>query len=101
MIIYNITVKVATEIHDNWVNWMKEIHIPEVMDTQLFEKYYFSRIINHKEEGGTSYSIQYHCESMAVFHKYQVNHAPGLQKKHIEKYGEKALAFRTLMDIID
>ena len=37
MIIYNITVSIIDQnIHQNWLKWMKEIHIPEVMDTGFF-----------------------------------------------------------------
>jgi hypothetical protein len=36
MIVYNVTVKVNTEVHDEWFAWMKETHIPEVMKTGLF-----------------------------------------------------------------
>ena len=37
MIIYNVTVSLVDQsIHQDWLKWMKEIHIPEVMDTGFF-----------------------------------------------------------------
>ena len=101
MIIYNVTVKVTPQIHEEWVKWMKEVHIPAVMATKHFEKFYFSRIISHQDNEGFTYSVQYHSISMGVVHQYQIKHAPQLQKEHVEKFGEQALAFRTLMEILD
>ena len=36
MIIYNVTVSIDQSIHEDWLQWMKEIHIPEVMETGFF-----------------------------------------------------------------
>ena len=36
MIIYNVTIKPDWSIHDEWVKWMKEEHMPELMKTGLF-----------------------------------------------------------------
>ena len=33
MIIYNVTVKIEAEAADEWVKWMKEEHMPELMKT--------------------------------------------------------------------
>jgi len=101
MIIYNVTVKVAPEIEEDWVAWMKAIHIPDVMDTGMFLDHKFCRVMNFKEKDGATYAIQYFCESTSVLHKYQVQFAPELQAEHVKRYGEKALAFRTLLEVIE
>ncbi len=36
MIIYNVTVKIDLDVHDLWLKWMKEEHIPRVMETACF-----------------------------------------------------------------
>ncbi|MCE3229382.1 MAG: hypothetical protein K0S32_3933, partial [Bacteroidetes bacterium] len=33
MFIYNVTVNISNDIHTDWLKWMKEIHIPDVMKT--------------------------------------------------------------------
>jgi hypothetical protein len=99
MIVYNVTVKVNPEIHDEWLAWMKETHIPDVMATGLFTTYRMMRVIVNEDDGET-YSIQYLAESMADVHRYQVNHAPDLQQEHAEKYDGKFVAFRTLLEEI-
>ena len=99
MIVYNVTVNIDESIVDDWLTWMKEIHIPEVMKTGVFIKSQLNRVIVQGDTGET-YAIGYTCESMKDLHHYQVNFAPELQKKHLERYGEKVVAFRTLMEVI-
>jgi len=100
MIIYNVTVKIEEEIHDDWVQWMKEKHIPDVLNTGCFQDHKFCRIIRHGEEGHT-YCVQYFVNDMKTLHQYQVKFAPALQQEHVAKYKDKALAFRTLLEVIE
>ena len=99
MIIYNVTVSIDYDVHDEWLDWMKRVHIPEVMATQKFLECRMSKI-HAEEEGGKAYSIQYMCENQEVLDRYQNEDAPKLQKKHVEKYGNKAVAFRTLLEVV-
>jgi hypothetical protein len=100
MIIYNVTVNIDHEVHDEWIEWMLNIHIPEVLSTGLFLESRFSRIIA-EEEGGRAYSIQYLCKDMETYEKYKAEHAPRLQKAHLDKYEGKFGAFRTIMNVVD
>jgi len=99
MIIYNVTVKISNEKHDDWVSWMKNIHIPEVMATKKFTDYVFSKVLVEDDEG-TNYSIQYHCDCMETLEDYQDNHAPKLQQEHTARYKEHFVAFRTLLEVV-
>jgi hypothetical protein len=99
MIVYNVTVNIDESIVDDWLTWMKEIHIPDVMKKGVFIKSQLNRVIVQGDTGET-YAIGYTCESMKDLHYYQVNFAPDLQKKHLERYGKKVVAFRTLMEVI-
>jgi|SRR5690554_5349344 len=102
MIIYSVTLNVDDEIHDTWLQWMKNTHIPDVMNTGFFESHKMCRIISHlKENEGTTYNIQYRCKSMADLHQYQSKHAPQLQKEHQDLYQDKVVAFRTLLEEVE
>lgn len=100
-IIYNVTVLVDHNVAEEWKSWMTKIHIPDVMKTGFFTEFKFSKVIQDPQEGGDSYAIQYVAKSMSALNEYQLNHAPALQKEHTDKYGEKCLAFRTLLEILD
>ena len=98
MIIYNVTVNIDEDVHDDWFDWMTNVHIKDVMDTGLFLEARFSRILA-EEEGGRSYSIQYLCKDMETLDKYQHEFAPKLQRDHTSRYEGKFVAFRTLLRV--
>ena len=100
MFIYNVTVNVEDSIKEDWIRWMKERHIPDVMKTGCFVENRICRVLNVEDEGAT-YSVQYFFNTMEDMERYQQQHAPQLQREHKERYGEKALAFRTLLELLD
>jgi hypothetical protein len=100
MYIYNVTVNLEDSIKDEWVKWMREKHIPAVIETGCFHSHRMCKLFGVDDEGAT-YAIQYFFNTMEELNRYQKEHAPRLQNEHKEKFGEKALAFRTLMEIID
>ncbi len=98
MIIYNVTVNVEEDIHNEWLDWMKTIHIPEVMATGMFQESKMLALISRQEgETGFTYAIQYKAASLDDYFRYRDEFGPELQRKTLEKYGNKVLAFRTLM----
>ena len=99
MILYNVTVKIENNSHDDWLKWMKEIHIPDVLNTGLFVDHKICKILHDDPEGET-YAFQYYCKDMDTFQKYQKEFAPKLQADHQERYKNKYVAFRTLMEVL-
>lgn len=99
MIIYNVTVNIDNDVHDQWLEWMKTIHVPDVMNAGLFTEYKICKILV-EEQQGTSYSFQYTCRSMEDFKKYEKEHAPRLRQDVLNKYKDKFVAFRTLLEIV-
>ena len=97
MIIYNVTVKIDLDVHDEWLHWMKHVHIPEVMLTGKFEESKILRLMEDNSSEGITYAIQYRCKTMGEYLDYQENHAQPLQNDHTEKYKGKFVAFRTLL----
>ena len=97
MIVYNVTVKIDPTVHDEWFQWMKETHIPEVLATNLFEDNKMMKVLVDEKDGVT-YSIQYRVSSWDKLDDYQKNHAPTLQEAHSKKYEGKFVAFRTLLE---
>lgn len=101
MIVYSVTCLVDDSIHDEWITWMKEVHLPEVMATGKFISYQMFRIDPHdQEDTGTSYNIHYTLEKREHLQDYSVNHGPALKAKTLAKYGEKVIAFRTVLETV-
>ncbi len=97
MIVYNVTVKIDLPVHDEWLKWMTEKHIPDVMATGFFMDNKMFRIMADSEHDGITYAIQYFAENFSKYTDYQENAAPALQKEHTEKFKDRFVAFRTLM----
>ncbi len=99
MIIYNVTVNIENDVHDEWLQWMKTKHIPDVMATGYFIEQKLCRVLVEEEQGKT-YSFQYTAKNMENVQEYIDNHAPRLRKEVTDKYGDKFVAFRTLLEVI-
>lgn len=100
MIIYNVTVNINHEVHEEWVAWMRDVHIPDVMATGFFLENRFAKVLVD-DQGGITYSIQYLCKNMADLEDYQSEHAARLQADHTDRYEGKFVAFRTLLETVD
>ncbi len=100
MILYNVTVNIDLEKEREYVEWMKEVHIPEVMATGLFTESKFFKLL-HEVEEGVNYSAQYFAGSMDHIRQYQVDHAPELQQKLKDKFDGHYAAFRSLLEEVE
>lgn len=101
MIIYNVTVKIEHDIHEEWLAWMREVHIPDVMKTGQFQSHRLCKLMEQDETDGPTYAIQYLATSMSHVFTYKEKFAQALQKEHTEKYAGKFVAFRTLLRIVE
>jgi hypothetical protein len=86
-------------VHDEWLKWMKEVHVPEVMRTGCFVDQRMLKVLSVEDEG-TTYSMQYTFLNLSDMEEYRAKHAPLLQKQMIAKFQDKCLAFRTLLEIV-
>lgn len=100
MIIYSVTIAIDDSIHDEWVRYMKDVHIPDVMETGKFKDFRFCRVFKQHEDDNLSYNVTYRCVSMEDYDDYQKNHAAALQKDHTDRYEGKFAAFRTMLEQI-
>ena len=99
MVLYNVTVNVSDEVVDDWITWMREVHIPEVLATNCFYDYRFLKLVGeHPDAEGTTYAVQYLARTMGDLEDYLTQQASALQKKHVDRYGENCLAFRTVLE---
>lgn len=100
MILYNITFNVSPDIEQDFISWMKDTHIPEVLGTGKFHEHKFFRLLHDSEDGSSNLCVQYFTESIELMMAYEKEHAAGLRAKTQGRYGDKAIAFRTLLETI-
>ena len=99
MVIYNVTVGIDNDIEQEWLQWMKVKHIPDVLATGLFTDNKIFRVMSGDMDN-ISYSVQYYAESLANVERYLTEFAPKLVEEHNSRYKGKHMAFRTILEQI-
>lgn len=100
MILYSVTVNIDEQIHSEWIEWMRNTHVPDVMKTGYFSHYRIFKLTDPVQQGHT-YSFQYFADSQAKLDEYHAKHSPALQAEHHKKYEGKYAAFRTVLEVIE
>jgi len=100
MYIYNVTIKIQPADKSEWLSFMLNEHIPEVMGTQKFSDYRVCHLLDQDENDGLTYVIQYYFNAIPDYIEYQQKFAPVLQKSHSEKFKDRFVAFRTVMEVV-
>ena len=99
MYIYNVTINIEENIHDHWLNWMKDEHIPAMLATGKFLKALMTRVIVEEEMGGFTYSVQYTTDCKETLQKYYTENADDLRAQS-KLFEGKFVAFRTELEVI-
>ncbi|MBK0383180.1 DUF4286 family protein [Pedobacter sp. SD-b] len=99
MIIYNVTSIVEENIKDDFLAYMQEIHIPEVMATGKFTTSNLYRLTEPVNEG-TTFCAQYIAEDPEDLKDYRENYAPKLQQDVQQKFGDQVVSFRSVLEKI-
>ena len=101
MIVYNVTTKVSHAIKSDWLLWMQQEYIPEVVATGCFTHAVIMHLVELDETDGPTYAIQYHAESRADYNRYIQTFSQEMRRKVAEKWGDQLVAFRTVMHIVN
>jgi len=100
MYIYNVTTNIEESAHDQWLAWMKETHIPDVLATGKFLNAKMSRVLVEEEMGGLTYSVQFTTIDKATLEKYYTEDADRLRQDAAKLFAGKFVSFRTEMKIV-
>ena len=100
MIYYNVTVNIHESAHDQWLDWMQNKHINEVIATGKFSSARMVKVLVEEEMGGLTYAIQYTTDSKETLQRYYDEDAPKLRAEALALFGDKVLAFRTELEFV-
>lgn len=100
MILYNVTVSIDPSVSEEWLQWMRSHHIPDVMASGCFIESRISRV-HGEEEGGVTFAITYLSPSQEKMTEYEQKFAPALQQDHAAKFAGRFAAFRTVLSVIE
>ena len=100
MFIYNITFKVDHTIVAEWIAWQKNVHIPEIMATNLFTEFKFLHLLEHDDAEGGTYIIQYHTPEKDNCDTYIKNYSPAFKEEALKKWGNKIISYRSVLGTV-
>lgn len=100
MIIYNVTTNINNEVHDQWLSWMKNTHIPAMLSTQKFIKAKMCKVLIEEDMGGSTYSVQYTAPNKETLEKYYIEDATQLRGEAQKLFPNQFVDFRTELEII-
>ena len=97
MIIYSVTVTIEASIEREWLDWMRRLHVPEVVGTGCFTGATIYKTFEPTSDEQT-YVIQYQCSAMAEYQRYRDHFAAALQKEHSDRFGGRFCASRQILE---
>jgi hypothetical protein len=76
--VYRVAIRVDNEVAEEWLEWMRTVHVPEVLDTGCFTGCTISRQVEPVDVGSRrSFVLEYGLASVELFEQYQSRHAAG------------------------
>jgi Domain of unknown function (DUF4286) len=100
MIIYNVTTKVNWAIHDEWLQWMRQQHVPQILKTGCFFESRILRLLETDDEDGPTYAVQYHAFGVENYHTYIEHYAAAFRQDARELWGDQIISFRSVMEVL-
>jgi hypothetical protein len=100
MYIYNVTINIDGSVEQDWLRWMQEKHIPEVLETGKFSEAKMCQVMVEEDQGIT-YSVQYTTDSKQTLDAYFKEDAPRLRQEMIQLFPDKFVAFRTELKVVN
>ena len=97
MIIYSVEIAIEAGIESEWLDWMKRVHVPDVVRTGCFSQCHIYKVVD-SAAAEPSYVMQYHCRSLEKYHHYRDNFAPALQKEHSDRFAGRFRGSRQLLE---
>jgi hypothetical protein len=100
MYIYNVTTNIQDAVHDQWLIWMKETHIPDMLATGKFLSAKMCAVLVEEDMGGTTYSVQVTTVDTKTLEAYYEVDAPRLRQDALKLFANQFVSFRTELKVI-
>lgn len=101
MIVYAVTSEVEVQAAGEWLAWMRDIHVPEVLATGCFTG---CRIAELEEPppppGHVTFVFEYDAPTAELLARYFEQFAPALRQSATTRYGPAVRATRTVRRLI-
>ena len=101
MLIFNTTYLVISKMSDSWHKWLYEHHIPAMVDSGYFSKPQVAKVLTSEHQEGISFAVQFHTENIDLLEAWSEKYKEEFLAGYRKRFGEKALFFSTVLEIIE
>ena len=100
MYIYSVTVFIDKDAETNWLDFMQQKHISDVLKTGFFTKACMRKVVKHTDADKSVYKIEYYCKDKESYQTYATTAASALQKDVADRFAGRFNAERVLLEEI-
>jgi len=100
MLVYNVTIKVEKAIAEEWLQWMLNEYIPQIMATNCFSTFNVLKLLDVDDSEGPTYAIQYVADENEGYERYKQQFFSVHNQSCFDRWGNGFIAFRTIMEVV-
>lgn len=97
MILYNITIKADLSIAKELKFWIKEDHLPQIMNSDKVNKVQLLKLLNVDVSDGFTYCVQYHFDSMADYNLFKIDEDVAFRNEIMSRFNDKMVFFSSIL----
>lgn len=97
-VVYAVTIRIDQPLTEEWLEWMRTVHVPEVLGTGCFRRCTIQR--EPAPDGGRiAFVFEYLAANPESVDRYQREHAPALRQAHSDRYAGRFEASRVIRTV--
>jgi hypothetical protein len=100
MILYNVTINIEPDVHEEWLDWMQEAYVPHLLTSGLILENRVLRLLYEIENAGITYAFQYYLKNVEDCQKLEIEFINPIQKELSKRFQNKFVDFTTLLEVI-
>lgn len=100
MLIFNTTYLVSDKMHGVWLKWVREQHIPSLLQSGFFTAPQVAKVMSAEEQDGTSYSVQFKVEDIVALENWHLQYAKAFEQDVQQRFGAEVIFFATVLELI-
>ena len=100
MLIFNTTYHVEEDQEKYFLIWLQEYYLPEIEKNGILHAPRIARILSHREEGSTCFSVRFEVEDSTRLHHWHQVQGRKLTGALLKLFKDKVVGFPTLMEVL-
>lgn len=100
MLFHNITYNIDVNSEQDFLDWMRNTHVPKVMMTGFPKSFKILKLLTEIDNGGVTYSFQYFFDSIEGFEVFENDYLDDLNDSVDKRYRGKYVFFPSLLQDI-